>query len=324
MKKWMTRLCIPVFGLSMLVSAGAQSAQWPQSTVKLVVPFPPGSSNDSFARILSQALQEKTGQTFIVENRPGASGSIGIREVAQAKPDGHTVLVVSNSMVTNLTLPNQVNYDVFRDFEPVSMAATLPVVMVVNGGLPVANISEFIALAKKEPGTLKYGSSGTGSPHQLTAELFQSLTGTRLLHVPYKGQNPILMDLLAGRIDVAFLTLGPSLQYIEAKKLTSMGMLGEERTELAPDIPTLEENGVKGLDMGWWLGVFLPKGTNPEIVDALGQDIVRLSNDDAFKKKLKQVSIGAVGSTPAEFRSALKREIETWKKVAKAAGIKEQ
>ncbi|NYT77762.1 tripartite tricarboxylate transporter substrate binding protein [Alcaligenaceae bacterium] len=322
MNKFTRCLSMTFLGTVLAIPTIASADQWPSRAVTIVVPYPPGSSNDMLGRLLAESYSKKFNQTFLVENRPGASGSVGITEVAKAKADGYTVLVVSNSMVTNLSLPDQVRYDVFRDFEPVSLAGTLPVVMVTNPKVPGKTVQELIKAAKEKPGDYKYGSSGIGSPHQLTSELFQSLTATDFLHVPYKGQSPIITELIAGRLDIGFVTLGPVLQYLQDGTLNAMGMLGDERSSLAPNIPTLGEAGVHGLDFGWWLGVFLPKGTDPSIVDALAKETAYLTKDNKpFQEKLQNVRIAPVGSTPAEFKASLQYEIDTWKKVAKEAGI---
>lgn len=321
MNKWIKCLSMTFLGAVLASPVVALAEQWPSQTVNIVVPYPPGSSNDMLGRLLADSYSKKFNQTFVVANRPGASGAVGITEVAQAKADGNTILVVSNSMVTNLSLPDQIRYDVFRDFEPVSLAGTMPVVMVTNPKVPAKNVEELIKVAKEKPGEYKYGTSGVGSPHQLTSELFQSVTGTDFLHVPYKGQSPVITELIAGRLDMGFVTLGPVLQYIQDGTLTAMGMLGDERSSLAPNIPTLDEEGVHGLDFGWWLGVFVPKGTDPSIVDALAKETAHLMKDETFQEKLHNVRIAPVGSTPDEFTASLKQEIDTWKKVAQDAGI---
>jgi tripartite-type tricarboxylate transporter receptor subunit TctC len=310
----MMLVCSPTFGAS---------APWPSQPVKLVVPFPPGSSNDLVGRLLAQHLEHKFGKSFIVENKPGASGAIGIMEVARAKPDGHTILVVSSSMVTNLTIPDQAKYDVLKDFEPISLVAAMPVVMVTDQALQVKNVEGLIKRAKSAPGQLSYGSSGLGSPHQLTAALFQSATDTQFLHVPYKGQNPILMDLLADRINVAFVTLGPALPYIKSGQLTAMGLIGKSRSPTAPDIPTLNEQGIKGIDVTWWLGVFAPAGTPSDIVDALAGAIAELKNSPEAQKQLNDNALNFVGSSPAQFSKDLAHEIAVWKDVARKVGVSE-
>ncbi|MCX5590004.1 Bug family tripartite tricarboxylate transporter substrate binding protein [Alcaligenes endophyticus] len=319
--KWLKTTLISAAITFPFTASIAKQETWPTTTVKLVVPYPAGSSNDLLARLLAPRLEKKYGQTFIVENKPGASGAIGISEVARAKPDGYTILVVSNSMVTNLAIPDQVKYDVFRDFEPISQAAVMPVVMVTNQELPVKNVSELVTLAKSEPGKLSFGSSGAGGPHHLTAELFQSVTGTEFLHVPYKGQSPILMDLLANRINAAFVTLGPALPYIQSGQLTSMGVIGKERSSIAADIPTLAEQGVEGLDLSWWLGVFVPKGTPASIVASLSESMAQFNDESDLQQQLNSNALNYVGDSPAEFSDELGREIAMWKKLAKEIGL---
>lgn len=318
--KWFHATLISFLALATMAPT-AHAAQWPEHTVKLIVPFPPGSSNDVLARLLAKELEHEFKKPFVVENKPGASAAIGIGDVARAEPDGYTVLVVSNSMVTNLATPGQVKYDVFRDFEPVTLAAKMPVVMVTRGALPIKNIDELIALAKSEPEQLSYGSSGSGSPHHLTSELFQSVTDTKLLHVPYKGQNPILMDLLAGRIDVGFITLGPALPHIQSGELTLMGLIGDERSDTAPSLPTLAEQGIKGVNVDWWLGVFVPKNTPEDIVKTLNHAIAKLSDAKHLKPTLNANALDFVGGTSAEFAQDLEQEIDTWQDVAKRIGL---
>ncbi|NYT77763.1 tripartite tricarboxylate transporter substrate binding protein [Alcaligenaceae bacterium] len=320
MKSWVFILCASLCSVFLMAPLQAQADQWPSRTVTIVVPYPPGGSNDMIARLLADAYGTKFNQTFVVENRPGASGTVGISEVARAKADGYTLLVAANSMVTNLTAPSNVRYNVLRDFEPISMAAALPVVMVINPKIPANNVKELIELAKKDPGGLKCGSTGVGSPQQLTSQLFQSETGTKFLQVPFKGQAATVTELLGGRLEVGFITLGPALQYIQTGALKAIGILGSERNSLAPEIPTLVEQGVAGMDLGWWVGVFAPKDTDTAIVNALAEETAFLTQkDEAFQQRLQSASLIPIGSTAQEFKKSLGQEIDTWMKVAKEA-----
>ena len=316
-------LLVATFAALAAVASPALHAQpWPSKPVKLVVPFPPGGGNDALARELAAELQKKFGQPFVVDNRPGASGNIGIEAVAKSPPDGYTILVVSNTLVTNPALSASVPYDATKDFAPITMAATLPVALVVADAVPAKNLQELIAYAKANPGKLSYGSAGIGAPHHLTTEYFMSRTGTTMLHVPFKGQGQIVPELLAGRVDVAFLAISSVVQHLKTGKIRGIAVTSAQRTSIAPELPTLAEAGLPGTTIDWWLAVLAPAGTPPEIVNKLNAEIVALARNPEFKAKLAGQGIEMTGSTPEALAAAIREEIPRWTTVVRTANIK--
>ncbi len=307
-----------------MVAVPALAEAWPARPVKLIVPFPPGGGNDVYARELGQALQKRLGQPFVVDNRGGAAGNIGISAAANSPADGYTLLVVSNTLVTNPALSASAPYDIYKDFVPISLAANLPVALIASPEIKQKNLKDFIAYAKANPGKVTYGSAGMGAPHHLTTEYFASKAGVQLLHVPFKGQGQIVPELLSGRVDVAFLAIASVMQFLETGKLHGIAVAGRERTSIAPKLPTLAEAGLPGVSVDWWLGVLAPAGTPKEIVQKLSTEIMALNQQPEFKARLAQQGIDVVGSSPEQFAAVLKEEVPRWKEVVKGAGIKAQ
>ncbi len=321
MNKWLRSLLVLVAVIG-LAPFAAVAQQWPSKPVKLVVPFPPGGGNDTFARELATELQKKFGQPFIVENKAGASGNIGIEAVAKSPPDGYTILVVSNTLVTNPALSSQVPYDVLKDFVPITQAANLPVALIVADAVPAKTLQELIAYAKANPGKLTYATAGVGAPHHLTTEYFKSRAGVDMLHVPFKGQGQMVPELLSGRVDVGFLAISSVTQHLKTGKVRGLAVAGKERTAIAPDLPTMSEAGLPGFSVEWWLGVLAPVGTPPDIVSKLNAEIVALCRSPEFKARLLSQGIETIGTTPEAFAAILREEIPRWTAVVKSAGIK--
>lgn len=321
MKIWLRSL-LALVALTGLLPLVAVAQPWPSKPVKLVVPFPPGGGNDLFARELAAELQKKFGQPFVVDNKPGASGNIGIEAVAKSPPDGYTILVVSNTLVTNPALSAQVPYDVLKDFVPITLAANLPVALIVADVVPAKTLRELIAYAKANPGKLTYGSAGVGAPHHLTTEYFKSRAGVDMLHVPFKGQGQIVPELLAGRVDVSFLAISSVTQHLKTGKVRGLAVAGRERTAIAPELPTLAEAGLPGVSVEWWLGVLAPVGTPADIVNKLNTEIVALCKSPEFKAKLLGQGVETIGTSADAFAATLRDEIPRWSAVVKSAGIK--
>ena len=307
-------------GCAAVLPAAAQT--WPARPVKLIVPFPPGGGNDVYARELGQALQRRLGQPFVVDNRGGAAGNIGISAAANSPADGYTLLVVSNTLVTNPALSANAPYDIYKDFIPISLAANLPVALVAGPQVKQKNLKDFIAYAKEHPGKVTYGSAGVGAPHHLTTEYFASKAGVQLLHVPFKGQGQIVPELLAVRVDTAFLAIASVMQFLETGKLHGIALAGRERMPIAPKLPTLAEEGLPGVSVDWWLGVLAPAGTPKDIVRKLSTEIMALNQQPEFKARLAQQGIDVVGSSPEQFAAVLREEVPRWKEVVRNAGIK--
>jgi len=317
-------LAIALLMAHSLFGSAAIAQTWPNKPVRLIVPFPPGGGNDVFARELAAALQTRLGQSFVVDNRGGAAGNIGISAAAQSAPDGYTLLVVSNTLVTNPALSANTPYNIYRDLTPISLAAILPVILVTRAQMPQADLTELVAYAKAHPGAITYGTGGIGSPHHLTTEYFNSKVGIDLLHVPFKGQGPLMPELLAGRIDMAFLAISSVMPFLPTGRVRGLAMAGERRTALAPDIPTLAQAGVPGISVDWWLGVLAPTGTPEPIIQKLSTEIMALSKQPEFRTRLLNQGIEVLGSTPEQFAAVLKEEVPRWRAVVNTAGIKLQ
>ena len=289
--------------LAALLLAGIAHAQtFPTRPVTLVVPFPPGGGTDTGARIVAQRLGTVWGQTVIVENKGGAAGMIGADLVAKAKPDGYTVLMGNiGTQAINPSLYKKMPYDADAAFAPVSLVAELPLAMMVNPGVPANTAKEFVALAKGQPGKLSYSSSGAGGAPHLAAEMFKSATGTFILHVPYRGGGPAVSDLIAGHVQLSFMTVLEASGHIKAGKLRALAVTSAQRVGALPDVPTVAETVVLGFNSISWIGVLAPAGTPKEIVEKFSADLRGVLADPEIKNKL--VELGAVpgGTTPAQF-----------------------
>jgi tripartite-type tricarboxylate transporter receptor subunit TctC len=291
-------------------------AAYPEKTVTLVVPFPPGGSTDAIARVLSQKLQEKLGGTFIIDNKPGATGTIGAAFVKRAAPDGYTLFVSSlGPFVIAPHLIKGVQYDALKDFDPITVAVQAPNVLVVPANSPDKNVAELLAHLKKTPGKVSFASSGNGSSDHLSAELFWQQTGTEGLHVPYKGGGPAINDLLGGQVDAAFVNINSIIQHIKAGKVRALGVASEKRNPLLPEVPTLAEQGVKGAEVQSWQAVAAPKGLPADIKAKLHGAIVAALNDPAVKDKLLAQGFEIVADTPDHFAKFQATEYARWKQL---------
>lgn len=316
---------VAVASLTLLWSGVAAAQAYPTKTVRMVVPYAAGGSTDSTARLIAQALSTKLGQPFIVDNKPGAGGSIGHDVVAKAPTDGYTLLFSAAGplVVTPHTYP-KLSYEPITGFEPIKLIATAPLMLVVRPSLPVTSVAELIKLAKAKPGTLTYGSFGNGSAAHLAGELFKSLAGVDMIHVPYKGSAPALTDLLAGQIDLMFDVIVTSLPHVESGKLRALAVTSNTRAELLPNLPTMQQAGVKDFEAGTWFALLAPAGTDKKVIDTLS-----VALDDILKQKeiretlLKQGAMVAHGS-PEDFRKFFLAEYDKWGKVVKAAGVKSE
>jgi tripartite-type tricarboxylate transporter receptor subunit TctC len=309
-----------------LVAALAAVPVWaetayPSKPVRFIVPSSAGGGTDIIARALSQKLSEALGQQFVVENRPGAGQMIGIELAAKAPADGHTILMVASTLAINPIMYKKVSYDPVRDFAPITQAASLPNVLVVHPSLPVKSVAELIALAKREPGRIAYASAGIGTSPQMSVELLKSLAGIDLLHVPYKGTAPGVIDVLAGQVKVMTPNVLTALPYIKSGRLRALAVTSAKRSEALPDVPTMAEAGVPGYESVQWYGVLAPAGTPREIVERLHVEIAKALRAGDVRERLAADGAEPVGSSPDEFAAFIRAEIAKWAKVAKAAGI---
>lgn len=306
----------------MLIPGMAAAQAYPSKAVRLVVPFAAGGSTDIMGRLVAQKLSEVWGQQVIVDNRPGGSTTIGTDIVAKSAPDGHTLLVTPAPFTIVPSLLKKLPYDPAKDFTPITLINTTPLVVIVHPGVPVKNIKELVALAKARPGVLNFGSSGSGGSNHLAGELFNAMANVKITHVPYKGNGPAMIDLLGGHIDMAYNGLTSAMQHIKSGKLRALGVTSLKRSAALPDMPTLDEQGLKGFQAVAWNGLTGPAGTPKAAVDRVAGDVARLMKSPELVEFLKREGSDPVGSSTAEYTAFLSNEIAKWKKVIERAGIK--
>ena len=310
-------------GLAALASAPAAMSQaYPAKSVRMVAPFAPGGPVDLTARIVGQKLGETFGQQFVVDNRTGASGMIGAEQVAKAAPDGYTMLVNSSIHVIVPSLFAKMGYDPIRDFTPVKVVSTSPLVLVVTPSLPVKDVKSFVALAKARPGELSFGSSGSGSSTHLTAELLKSVTGTRMTHIPYKGQGQAITDVITGQIQFMFNSPSAVKAFIDAGRLRVLGITSDKRSPQLPNVPTFAESGFKELVTGSWYAVWLPAKAPEAIVSRLNTEIVRIVNMPDVRNRIVELGGVPIGNSSAEMDTFQKAEAARWAKLVKESGAK--
>lgn len=304
--------------LGLVTQAGA----FPDKPVTLLVPFPPGGSTDTLARAMASKLQEKWGQTVIVDNKPGATGTVGTAQVKRAAPDGYTLLVSSlGPFVIAPHLLKAVQYDALKDLDLLMVAIQAPNVLVVPANSALKSVAEVVELQKKQPDKLTFASSGNGSSDHLTAELFWLQTGTSGLHIPYKGGAPAISDLLGGQVDASFQNVNAVLSHIQAGKLRALAVTGDKRSPVLPNVPTLSESGIKGADVYSWQGVAAPRGLPPLLRTQIHQGLVAALQDPAVKQKFGEIGIETVANTPDQAQTFQKSEFARWKSVIETRKI---
>jgi len=317
-----TRRLLLLVSTTFLFAASAAQAAYPDKPVTIVVPFPPGGSTDMIARTLGAKLQESLGQTFIVDNRAGATGTIGMGQVKRAAPDGYTLIVSSlGPFVIAPHLLKNVPYDMSKDFDLLMVAVQAPNVLVVPAASPLKSVADVLAQAKKAPNKMTFASSGNGSSDHLTAELFWQQTGTTGVHVPYKGGAPAMNDLLGGVVDASFQNINAVVQHVNAGKLRALAVTGDKRSALLPQVPTLSEAGVKGADVYSWQAVAAPKGLPADVKAKLHAAMVAALNDASVKPKLTELGFEIVANTPEQFTQFQARENARWKTVIETGKI---
>lgn len=305
------------------LSAGAVLAQsYPSKPVKIIVPFGPGGFTDVVARILGQKLTVAMGQSFVIENKPGAGSMIGTEFVAKAPPDGHTLVIVSSTHVISPWIYKNVPYDPIKGFAAVTKLVDSPYVLLVNPKVPARTVQEFIALAKARPNTLHYASSGNGSAQHLIGGLFVSMTGAPLVHVPYRGSNLAATDLVAGVVESSFAGVPNALAQVPSGRLKALAVTGARRVAQLPDVPTMQEAGVAGYDASVWLGLLAPAGTPREIINRLNSEIAQIMATPESKKAMFDAGVEVSLSTPEAMTQLMIQELDKWGKVVKETGIK--
>ena len=326
MRIWIRRfLAVMVTGLSLGLSViGNVSAQeFPDKTVRVVVPYPPGGFNDTLARVVGERLSKIWSQAVLVDNRPGGNTTLGNNLVAKAPPDGYTVLITP---LPFSALPGlygaQLPYDTLKDFSPQVLAANTQNILTVRSDLQINNVKELLDYARKNPGKLNYGSTGSGSSNHLSMELLMRMTDTKMTHIPYKGSAPATLAMLSGEIDVLFDNIPNALPQLKAGKMKAIAVTGTQRSVLFPSIPTVAESGVPGYEVNVWFGMQLPAGTPKPLVERMNRDIVRVLKEPEVVKKFRDQGVEVIASTPAAFNQLLQSEVVKWTQVIRDANIK--
>lgn len=296
--------------------------KYPVRQVKVIVPFGAGGPTDVFARLVAQRMSAKLGQQFYIENQGGAGGNIGMAAVARAKPDGHTLLVVSSSFVANPSLYARAPYHPIKDFEPITLAALTPNILVVHPSFPTKNVQELIAYVKANPGKYSFASSGAGTAPHLTAEVLKASQGLDLVHIPFAGSSPAIQSVLGGHTPIGFTVMTPAVGQVLDGKLRALAVTTPLRSPALPDVPTLIEQGFSGLESDTMQGYLAPAGTPKAIIDLLQKEIVAAMDDPDVKSKMAQLGFDAVGSSPEQFRGRIEAELPKWAKVIKDANLK--
>jgi tripartite-type tricarboxylate transporter receptor subunit TctC len=312
------RSILTVVAGALCLSAGfAQAQSWPTKPITLVVPFPPGGTTDVLARALSEPLGKALGQAVIVEGKPGAGATLGADFVAKSKPDGYTLLVGAVHHTIATSVYKKLSYDFQKDFAPLTIIAMVPNVLVVSSASPAKDVAGLIALAKSSPQPLAFGSNGNGTAQHLIGTQFQNLTGVKLLHVPYNGSGPLTVDLLGGQVAMSFDTVTPVLPSIQAGKLRPLAVTTAKRSSALPDVPTLEEAGLKGFDIGTWFGVLAPVGTPKDVQARLSSEMIKIIHSPEFKAQMAKVGAEPVGNTPQEMARQIGEETKKFATLVK-------
>ena len=313
--------CIALAAAGQVLAADA----YPSKPIRIIVAYTPAGTTDILARIIGQKMTETWKQPVIVENRPGAAGNIGTELAAKSTPDGYTLLMgTSGTHGINVNLYRKLSWHSLRSFAPISLVAMVPNIMVVNNAVPVKNVKELIAYAKANRGKINYGSPGYGSTAHLSMELFKSMTGTDLVHIPYKGSAGVLADVMGGQISVTIDNMPVYLPQVQAGKIRALAVSPAKRSPAAPDLPTIAESGVPGYDSGAWFGLLAPAGTPKAIVDKLAIETVRILKLPDVNRRISELGAEPVGGTPQQFSALIKSEIAKWAKVIKEANVELQ
>jgi tripartite-type tricarboxylate transporter receptor subunit TctC len=309
--------------LSAVASADAlsQAPAYPAKSIRLVVPFAPGASNDTLSRATALVMGPMLGQVFVVDNRPGAGAMIGAEYVARAEPDGYTILTVQTSFATNTAVRAKMPYDVFKDFAYIGMMAKSPMIVVVHPSMPIKSVKELVALARKRPGELNYGSSGTGGSNHLTTELFAKIAGIRIVHVPYKSIGPALTELIGGQVEMVITTLPSALVQVKAGRLKALGIAAAQRSSFAPEIPTVTEGGVPYVSEQFW-GLAAPGKTPPDIVNRLSETLRKALQMPQLREQFAREGGELVPMTQEEFTKYVFADVNRWRQIVKDIGLK--
>jgi len=317
---WIRTSLLAVAAL-LAISTPVRAAEYPSRPVTLVVAFPPGGPSDVLARIVGKKMEQLLGAPFVIENRPGAGGNIAAESVARAAPDGYTLLMGNNSILaTNESLYKHLNYNPEKDFIPITLIGTQANILVINSEVPARSLKELIVLAQTQPGKINFASSGYGAAAHLAGELFKSEAKIDIVHVPYKGAAPALQDVIAGHDQMMFATAASVIGHIEGGRVRALAVTTLKRTQVLPDLPTMDEAGLKGFDASTWHGLVAPAGTPPQVIATLYDAAVKALHDPDVQASLGKLGVDIVGDMPQEFQAYIKSEIPKWTAIVKASG----
>jgi len=316
------KLAAAAAGLAAAFALPAAQAAYPERPVRIVVGFSAGGSTDVVARILAKELSEELGQSFVVENKPGGGSNIAASEVARAKPDGYTLLMVAVTSAINETLYRNLDFSLVKDFAPVALGVKVPNVLVVNPSVPAKTVKELVDYAKANPGKLAFASSGSGTSIHMAGELFKIQAGVDAMHVPYKGSAPAITDLIGGQVHFMFDNMPSAWPHVQAGKLRALAVTTSERSKSAPDLPTMAESGFKDFDVSSWFGLIAPAGTPADVVDKLNAAVQKALDKPEVQKRFTDLGAVWQHTTPAEFGAFIKSEVDQWRTVVQASGAK--
>lgn len=313
-----------LMGLALVGPMAAQAQNWPTGSVKIIVPFPAGGSADTLARTLGQAMQEATGQSFVVENRTGAGGNIGTAEVARAAPDGSTILLTPSSVAIAPVLYAKPGYDPVKDFAPVTLVGNIPMVVVVHPSLPVKTMSDLVALAKSKPGQISYASAGFGTTNHLAFELFMAQTGTNFVHVPYRGNPLAVVDVIAGQVPVFFDFVLTGRPHVQAGSVRALATTGAKRSGVLPDVPTAMEAGMKDFEASTWFGVYAPAATPKPVIDRMNAVFAAALAATTVRERFSGLGVDPMPLGPDTLAQLTRDDLAKWAPIIQKAGIKPQ
>ncbi len=303
--------------------APAQTSDaWPSRPLRFILPFPPGGGTDILGRLIAERMTASLGQPVVTENRGGAGGNVGAEAAARSAPDGYTIVLVAPSLAISTSLYSKLSYDPVKDFAPISLVATVPNVMVTHPSVPAGTLAEFIRLAKTKPGEMNFGSGGSGTSNHLAGELFNIVAGVKLVHVPYKGVNLAMNDVLSGQIHLVVIGVPAAAPHIKAGKLRALALVAPQRAAALPEVPTVAEAGLPNFEVTTWYGILAPAGTPRTIVTRLNAELVKTMHAPDLKERLAAMATDPATSTPEEFADYIKREIAKWGEVVRQAGLK--
>jgi tripartite-type tricarboxylate transporter receptor subunit TctC len=319
-----TSASIAACGLALAAFGPPASAQpaWPSKPIRMVVGFAPGGNVDITARTLAPALSEALGQPVLIENRAGAGGNVGAEAVARSAPDGYTLLLGASSLAVNVTLYSNLPFDALKDLVAVAPVSNVPLVLTVNPRVPAKDAKDYVALAKQRKGSITFASAGTGTSNHLTGELFRSVAGIDIIHVPYKGSGTALGDLMGGQVDSMFDQLSSSLPFIRSGKIRILGVTSAKRSSILPDVPTMIEQGFAGVDASTWVGVFAQSATPRDVIGRLNASIQKITRSTAFRERLAALGADALEGSPEQFAQLFRDEVSKWGRIVKSSGAK--